>query len=162
MPKPKHSSAVQSMEIEQAKQREGASKPGLDTGLEDSFPASDPVSATQTAVPAGRADTDEADSVRRQPMETDEAAPLVHDALQSTGEGHRSDPSRDSRDAPGALRREADHKASAMTKVESVGEPLVKSEPQTFVKSVEDKIRERPLAAVVVVAALAFVFGATR
>lgn len=35
-----------------------------------------------------------------------------------------------------------------------------KSEARTFVKSVEDKIRERPIAAVAVVSALAFVFGA--
>jgi hypothetical protein len=34
------------------------------------------------------------------------------------------------------------------------------SEARTFVKSVEDKIRKRPIAAVAVVSALAFVFGA--
>jgi hypothetical protein len=70
MADPKNSPAVQSMEIEQAEQRERAVKNDLDTGLEDSFPAS--------------------------------------------------------------------------------------------VKSIEAKIRERPIAAVAVVAALAFIFGATR
>lgn len=75
MPDPRNSPAVQSMEIEQAEQREGAAKDGLDTGLEDSFPALDPISATHSAVPPGRADADEADRVRQQRAETDEELP---------------------------------------------------------------------------------------
>ncbi|WP_165504982.1 hypothetical protein [Rhizobium leguminosarum] len=43
MPDPKDSTAVQSMEREQAAQRERASKGGLDNALADTFPASDPV-----------------------------------------------------------------------------------------------------------------------
>jgi ElaB/YqjD/DUF883 family membrane-anchored ribosome-binding protein len=149
------------MEIEQAEQRERAVKNGLDTGLEDSFPASDPVSATHSAVPAGRADADEADRVR-QPMVTEEEFPLVDQALRSTGEGRRSERVTESRDTLGALRRDVDRMAGTAAEVASGATSLAKSEARTFVKSVEDKIRARPLAAVAVVAALAFVFGATR
>ena len=162
MPDPRNSPAVQSMEIEQAEQREGTAKDGLDTGLEDSFPASDPISATHSAVPSGGADADEADRVRQQRAETDEEFPLVDQALRSTGEGRHSDPVNKSRDALGALRRDVDRMAGTATEVASGATSLVKSEARTFVKSVEDKIRERPIAAVAVVAALAFVFGATR
>ncbi len=45
------SPAVQSMLNEQAKQRESAREGHLDKGLEDTFPASDPVSATTTSIP---------------------------------------------------------------------------------------------------------------
>ncbi|MGY5794907.1 hypothetical protein ACXHXM_32545 len=60
MPDPKKSPAVQSMLKEQARQRKTARKGDLDKGLENTFPASDPVSATTTSIPAGRTDTDEA------------------------------------------------------------------------------------------------------
>jgi ElaB/YqjD/DUF883 family membrane-anchored ribosome-binding protein len=148
------------MEIEQAEQRERAVKNDLDTGLEDSFPASDPVSATHSAVPAGRTDADEADRVRQQ--STEEEFPLVDQALRSTGEGRHSERVNDSGDALGALRRDVDRMAGTATEVASGATSLAKSEARTFVKSIEDKIRERPIAAVAVVAALAFVFGATR
>ena len=51
------SPAVESLKQEQ---RERDPKSRLDEGLEDTFPASDPVSVTATSVPAGRADADEA------------------------------------------------------------------------------------------------------
>ncbi|TCL65824.1 hypothetical protein [Rhizobium sp. BK251] len=162
MPHPKNSPAVQSIEIEQAEQREGPAKDDLDTGLEDSFPASDPVSSTHSTVPSGRADADEADRVRQQRSETDEEFPLVEEALRSTGEGSHSDRVDDGRNALGALRRDVDRMAGTASEVASGATSLAKFGASTFVKSVEDKIRERPIAAVAVVAALAFVFGATR
>lgn len=162
MPDPKNSPAVQSIEIEQAEQRERVAKDGLDTGLEDSFPASDPVSATHSTTPAGRIDVDEADRVGQQRAKTDEEFPLVEEALRSTGEGRHSDRVDEGRDALGALRRDVDRITGTATEMASGATSLAKSEARTFVKSVEDKIRERPIAAVAVVAALAFVFGATR
>lgn len=163
MPDPKNSSpAVQSMEIEQAKQRGIAAKDGLDTGLEDSFPASDPVSATRTDVPAGRTDADEADRVRRQSRETNEEFPLVDEAIRSTGEERRSARVDNGRDALAALRRDVDRMAGTASEFASGATSLARSEARTFVKGVEDKIRERPITAVAVVAAIAFVFGTTR
>ena len=50
---PKSSSpAVQAYELEKARQRQEEDKGDLDKGLEDTFPASDPVSHTITSVPA--------------------------------------------------------------------------------------------------------------
>lgn len=48
------SPAVRSIKKERARQRTGEGKSQLDEGLEDTFPASDPVAATDTTV-AGRA-----------------------------------------------------------------------------------------------------------
>lgn len=62
---PKSSSpAVQAYELEKARQREDENKGDLDKGLEDTFPASDPVSHTITSVPAGRTDPQAAERVK--------------------------------------------------------------------------------------------------
>jgi len=63
----KKTSAVESMEQEQAKQRKKGAKGHLDKGLEDTFPASDPVSTTSTGIPSGRTDTYEAERVKKDP-----------------------------------------------------------------------------------------------
>jgi hypothetical protein len=52
MPDPKESAAMQSMNIKRAVRH--ALKDDLDKGLAHTFPATDPVSATHTAVPADR------------------------------------------------------------------------------------------------------------
>ena len=162
MPKPKDSPAVKSMKIEQAVQRKRASKGDLDTGLEDTFPASDPVSATHTAVPAGRTDADEADRVRKKPG-IDEEFPLVEEALRSTGEGRRATDRTDAGGArPRALRRDANRVSGRATEVASSATSLTRSEVRSFVKDVEGRIRERPIATVAITAALAFLLGATR
>lgn len=58
------SPAVQAYELEKARQRQEEDKGDLDKGLEDTFPASDPVSHTITSVPAGRTDPQEAERVK--------------------------------------------------------------------------------------------------
>jgi hypothetical protein len=60
----KESPAVLSMKNEQAEQRRRFQKGELDKGLEATFPASDPISVTHSAVPAGRTDASEAERVR--------------------------------------------------------------------------------------------------
>ena len=59
------SPAVESMQQEQAAQRKKTTKSHLDKALEDTFPASDPVSTTSTGIPSGRTDADEADRVKK-------------------------------------------------------------------------------------------------
>jgi hypothetical protein len=54
------SPAVVSMEADQARRRSREAKGDLDRGLEDTFPASDPISMVSTGVPSGRTDTEEA------------------------------------------------------------------------------------------------------
>lgn len=56
----KTSPAVASLKKEQATQSATSAEEQLQKGLEDSFPASDPVSATSSSIPTGRADTEEA------------------------------------------------------------------------------------------------------
>lgn len=103
---PKSSPAVQAYELEKARQREEEEKGDLDKGLEDTFPASDPVSHTITSVPAGRTDPQEAERVKASSPE---------------------------------------HQAS-----------------EGAVASVRGWIKENPLTAVALTAAVAWIFGATR
>jgi hypothetical protein len=51
----KKSPAVKSLEREKRKQRQGTDKreEELEEGLEDTFPASDPVSVTSSSIPGG-------------------------------------------------------------------------------------------------------------
>ena len=109
------SPAVVSMEREQAKQQRRAATGDLDTGLEDTFPASDPVSMTRTSVPTGRTDTDEANRVHSNAdaYTTDSAVVVQKDASKLFGDVGRI-------------------------------------------------VRENPITAVGVVAAIAFVWGASR
>ncbi len=53
MPDKSQSPAVRSLLREQSQQRLKSSRTDLDKGLEDTFPASDPVSATHTSISAG-------------------------------------------------------------------------------------------------------------
>jgi hypothetical protein len=82
------SPAVVSMEREQAAQRKRAEKGDLDTALEDTFPASDPVSMTTTGVPTGRTDADEATRVHSNAdaYTTDSSVAVQKDAVKLFGD----------------------------------------------------------------------------
>ena len=113
--KDEKSPAVVSMEREQAAQRKRTEKGDLDTALEDTFPASDPVSMTTTGVPTGRTDADEATRVHSN--------------------------------------------ADAYTTDSSVA---VREDTVKLFGDIGRLIRENPITSVGVVAAIAFVWGATR
>ena len=165
MANPNESPAVQSLRKEQAEQRRQAQKGRLDEGIDETFPASDPVSATHTSIPAGRADTEEVDRMRRQPdlTQLDEEFPLVDQAPHSTGE---TDGSSDGINADHqemrALRKEAGRIAESASELASGTARVAKAEARSFVRDIEDHIRKQPLTAVAIVAGIAFVFGATR
>ena len=159
MPDTDKSPAVQSLQREQASQRERGLKGALETGLEDSFPASDPVSVTHSSVSGGRADVDEAERVLLEHGDED----AVDAARKSTGEDRdafaRSDPrNRNMR----ALRRDAAHIAETASEVVSGAKALAKAEVRGAMGGIKERIREQPIAAMAVAAALAFIFGATR
>jgi ElaB/YqjD/DUF883 family membrane-anchored ribosome-binding protein len=142
------SPAVQSLNEEKARQR-NTDPDTLDQGLEATFPASDPVSATQTSV-ASAIDAEYAG-------ERDEY-PLVEEALQSTGElgganhkGHVH-----------SLRRDASRLSEQASEVASGAVAVGKAEAKSVIQSIEDIVRERPLSAVGIVAAVAWIWGATR
>ncbi|EJB03125.1 hypothetical protein Rleg9DRAFT_1950 [Rhizobium leguminosarum bv. trifolii WSM597] len=164
MANPNESPAVQSLRKEQAEQQRRARKGELDRGIEGTFPASDPVSATHTSIPAGRSDIEAAERVKREPDPTrlDAAYPLVDQALRSTGEtggfSEASDVDRERR----TLQREAGRVAETASEVASGTARLAKAEARSFVQDVEDRIRRQPLTAVAIIAGIAFVFGATR
>ena len=104
MPDRSQSPAVQSLRREQNKQRLESTPTDLDKGLEDTFPASDPVSATHTAI---------------------SAVPVLTEGA---------------RDGSGQRGKTA---SQAIAHIEKV-------------------VRERPITAIAVAAAMAFLFGATR
>ena len=165
MANPNESPAVQSMRKEQAEQRKQSRKGELDRAIEDTFPASDPVSATHTSIPAGRSDVEAAERVKREPDPTklDEAFPLADQALRSTGEFARSSEGFDAdHEKMRALQKEAGRIAESASELASGTARLAKAEARTFVHDLEDRIRRQPLTAVAIVAGIAFVFGATR
>ena len=165
MANPNESPAVQSMRKEQAEQRKQVRKGDLDKGIEDTFPASDPVSATHTSIPAGRTDTEAAARVKREPDPTklDEEPPLVDQALRSTGQTARSSKGFNvDREEMRALQKEAGQIAESASELASGTARLAKAEARSFVRDLEDRIRRQPLTAAAIVASIAFVFGATR
>jgi hypothetical protein len=64
---PTNSPAVESVNKERAQQRSNTAKSELEQGLEDTFPASDPVSIISTSILTGRADTKGADQAKNIP-----------------------------------------------------------------------------------------------
>jgi len=148
MSDPTKSPAVQSLNAEQSREQSSEAD-SLDTALEDTFPASDPVSATQSAVatPAGASN-----------LSVDQGYPLVEDALRATGE--ISDDKASGRTS--SLRRDASRLSEQASEVASGAVAVGKAEARSAVKSVEDLIRDRPLTAVGIVAAFAWLWGATR
>jgi ElaB/YqjD/DUF883 family membrane-anchored ribosome-binding protein len=161
MPDPKKSPAVKSMRKEQERQRAVAAGGTLDKGLEATFPASDPVSATITSIPAGRAETGEArPSVGAAALADDVDYPLVDAALRTrtSSEPEVHDASEEVR----ALRRDVARLTENLSEVAQGGVDLMKAEARTVVRDVEDRIRERPLAAVGIAALLGYVWGLTR
>ncbi|PZM14899.1 hypothetical protein [Rhizobium tubonense] len=158
MPDPKESPAVQSILKEQASQRAAPRLEALDQGLEDTFPASDPVSATQTAVPAGRTDPTEADRIRRDGLE--ESFPLVDEALRPAGSNHNNGDI--DREEIRALDKEVERLTESEGEIASGAVRVAKAEAKSYWSDVEEKIRKRPLVTVGIVAGLAYVWGATR
>ncbi len=145
---PNKSPAVQSYNADKARRR-SADRDTLAEGLEDTFPASDPVSATQSSV---------ASTIDGKAANDRDGAPLVDEALRSTGElggiehlgGVRS------------LRRGAVRLSDQASEVASGAVAVGKAEAKSVLRSVEDLVKERPLATVAIVAAVAWFWGATR
>lgn len=148
MADPTKSPAVQSYNEDKARRR-FADRDALEQGLEDTFPASDPVSATQSSVAStidGNAANDRDD------------APLVDEALRSTGEFGGTE----HHGGVHSLRRDAVRLSDQATEVASGAVAVGKAEAKSVLQSVKDMVKERPLTAVGIVAAVAWFWGATR
>jgi ElaB/YqjD/DUF883 family membrane-anchored ribosome-binding protein len=148
MADPNKSPAVQSYNAEKARQR-SAERDDLDQGLEDTFPASDPVSVTQSSV---------ASTVDSHAANDPDEFPLVEEALRSTGEFGGTE----ERGHVQSLRRDAVRLSDHASEVASGAVAVGKAEAKSMIESVEDMVRERPLTAVGIVAAAAWIWGTTR
>jgi ElaB/YqjD/DUF883 family membrane-anchored ribosome-binding protein len=130
----KSSPAVESLEAEQSTGAPG--RENLQEGLEGSFPASDPVSATTTAIPSGLT-----------PQSTQRAlgsdAPRVDEALETILK-HRNDPYVEPREEVAALKEELESLRYRVT------------------DDLRNKIRANPWQAVAVGGAIGFLVGLTR
>lgn len=148
MADPTKSPAVQSLNAERTRERSNEVDP-LDAGLEDTFPASDPVSVTQSSV---------ANAVDMSASSAEKEFPLVEEALRSTGElGDGNEFRRAS-----SLRRDASRISEQASEVASGAVAAGRAEAISAIHRVENLVRDRPLTAVGVVAAFAWLWGATR
>ena len=155
MSEPNNSPAVQLMREEQERQRSAASAGTLDKGLEATFPGSDPVSATITSIPAGRAETADAGSpARAAELAEDRDYPRVDAALQS-----QSQIDSEVLDAGEEVRARL---RENLLEIAEGGVELMKAEARAAVRDSESRIRERPLTAVSIAALLGYVWGLTR
>lgn len=160
------SPAVKAFQQDQAEQRKRASKSDLDQGLEDSFPASDPVSITNTAISSGRMDPEAADKVNRQadPYTIDQDFPLVDAALKSRKDrrNHGGGSGEARREELAALKADVGRLSESATGIASGSVRVAKAETKRLLHDFEERVRASPLTAVGIVAALAYVWGATR
>ena len=154
MTEPK-SPAVEAYENEQAAQRDRHPETELDRGLKDTFPASDPVSTTITAIPAGTVAPTE--SVRREQVGT-----RVDEALRSARSRDHGAGSADPAEELRALQAEVAGLRETLAEIGASSLRVARSHADDALETTRDRIREKPLAAVGIAALLGFVWGITR
>ncbi len=157
------SPAVQSIKKEQAAQRNRRRKSELQEGLEDTFPASDPVAATSTAIPSG---TVPPSAARRGTGSgrTDALAnefPLVEEALEAT-QAQEDDDFQVRPEEVRALRAEVARLKDSVLELASGTTRVAKARAQDAVSDVEERIREQPWKAIGLAAVTGFLWGLRR
>lgn len=152
MTDPKTSPAVLSLLNAQAERENSKEIDDLEAGLEQTFPASDPVSATHSSAAGIKAEPDRS---------IDSEYPLVEEALRSAG-GVPNENDADYVEDVAALQRDVSRLADKVGEVAGGTAYLARRRASSWVTGVEDTVRERPLAAVGLIAALAYLWGATR
>jgi len=154
----KMSPAVESMKREQAAQRKKTKTGELDKGLKDTFPASDPVSITSSSIPLGHTDADEAERVKNKAKLA--AAPLADDQL--SFEPDQNDDGQNNllpREEIDGLESELGKQTASDT---GSGPRVAAVKARGLLANLEEQVRERPLLTVGIVAAVAYIWGATR
>jgi len=148
------SPAVASLHEEQARQRSG--KEDLQKGLEDTFPASDPVShtntttATQTSAPEDK-----------EQHETDEA-PKVDEALAAVKARHDAPTTDHAMEEIRALRSELSRITESAQEMLSGSARVAQTEVRSAQSAVIRQVRKHPLQSLGLAALAGYVWGMTR
>ena len=153
--KPTKSPAVVSLEQEKAAQSQTRRNDEVEVGLEDTFPASDPVSATSTA---------SASSSRRAAGSTGVDAPLVDEALASvrdqSGADYETSVAPD--DEIRALRSEISDLNARLAEIGSASVRVAKAQTSDLVDNGRRRIQANPMRAVGLAALAGYVWGLIR
>jgi hypothetical protein len=130
----------------------------LEIGLKDTFPASDPVSATITSIPTGTAPAPSQDAIDALD------APLVDKALAAMREPERIDgfPLTSSQEELEALKAEVARLRESAAEIGSATVRVAKAQASDFVVDIREHIRRKPLPTVGIAAVIGFLWGMTR
>lgn len=148
------SPAVEAYEQEQSAQRARRPDSELDRGLKDTFPASDPVSATITAIPTGVANAPKPSAA------TD--APRVDEALRSVRAREENSASADPGEELRALRAEVFGLRDSIAEIGASSLRVARGRADDALENTRDRIRARPVAAIGMAAVLGYLWGLTR
>ncbi|NLS17705.1 hypothetical protein HGP16_14175 [Rhizobium sp. P40RR-XXII] len=139
MPERNESPAVQSLRKEQKLQQRAQSASELDKALEDTFPASDPASATHTATLGGLALDDSAEGKSEYLLE---------------GGSTQADDTAKEKHRVNALYRAARQEDRSST--------VMESKIDLSASGIALRIREKPIASILAAMAIGFAYGLTR
>jgi ElaB/YqjD/DUF883 family membrane-anchored ribosome-binding protein len=142
------SPAVQSLRKEQAAVKDKSANDDLQNAIEDTFPASDPLSITQTSVPSGRTDVDAAEQLEN-------SADLITSKTAVRDDDATRQELRD-------LSNEITKLSEAIRSVGTSSARLAKAEVRDQVETIEEKVRAQPLLWVSMAAAAGFLWGSVR
>jgi hypothetical protein len=153
---PSKSPAVGALIQDQARQS-NERESDLEIGLNDTFPASDPVSATTTSIPTGTA------PARSDAVDASDA-PLVDKALAAMREPERNDgfPLTSSQEELEALKAEVARLRESAAEIGSAAVRVAKTQASDFVVDIREHIRRKPLPAVGIATVIGFLWGMTR
>jgi Uncharacterized conserved protein len=157
------SPAVRSINKERAAQRGRGRKSDLQEGLEDTFPASDPVAATSTAIPSGTVQPAAAGpgAGRGRTDALNDEFPLVEEALEAT-QAEEDEAIEVRPEEVRALRAEVARLKDSVLELASGTTRVAKARAQDAVGDVEGRIREQPWKAVGLAAVIGFLWGLRR
>ncbi|WP_105382786.1 hypothetical protein [Neorhizobium alkalisoli] len=167
------SPAVESMKKEQAKQRELGQKGELEKALEDTFPASDPVSAITSTAAGGAPVISQAMDKKQKRDASAEAsrtskdlllaeAPLVDEALEAIETREAGNSSVWAHEELRAMRTEVARMQETLLEVTSASGRLAKAGVSSLRQNVEARVRDRPFSSVGLAALLGYLWGITR
>ncbi len=152
------SPAVQSVVNERKRQRKRSPLSDLEGALKDTFPASDPISAIHTAIPAGRTDVQEAEDIAASGHidRFEDSYPIGKTSVQAASGEQNSGVRGTRRNVRTLYRAALDEKSQRF-------DPLTPTtEGASAMYEIKRKIRQKPLLAIMAAMAVGFVVSASR